>query len=172
MTDQKTHWKKFHNPEYIGAYAFMPDETKVVTIKSARQESVQGSSGKKDDCLVVHFEQHGVKPLICNVTNSKTIAHVAGSSYIEDWVGVSIELFVTEVSAFGDTVEAVRVKKTAPKVAVTDPAGALKSLRATTTLDELKSAWAELSSGEKKHPDVMKEKETMKSKLTPKTPSK
>src|SRR5690625_4329270 len=115
MTNQKTHWKTFHNPEYIGAYAFQPGERKILTIADARQEKVTGPSNRTDDCLVVHFEE-GEKPLICNVTNSKAIEKVAGSSYIEDWTGVKIELFTTEVSAFGDTVEAVRVKTTPPRI--------------------------------------------------------
>lgn len=115
MTQQKTHWKVFHNPEYIGAYAFQPGERKVVTIKSAAQEAVKSQRGS-EDCLVVHFAEKDTKPLIANVTNSKAIEKVAGSSYIEDWAGTKIELYVTEVQAFGDTVEAVRVKQTAPRV--------------------------------------------------------
>jgi len=115
MSKTKTHWKKFHNPDYIGAYAFQPGERKILTIDRAAQEQVIGSSGKKDDCLVVHFRQDE-KPLICNVTNSKAISKVAGSDYIEDWAGVHIELYTTEVQAFGDTVQAVRVKRTPPRI--------------------------------------------------------
>lgn len=117
MSEQKTHWKKYHNPDYLGAYAFQPEEVKILTIKSAGQEKVMGSNGKKEDCLVVHFTDRNEKPLICNVTNSKAIAKVAGSNYVEDWKGHAIELFVTTVQAFGETVEAVRVKPTKPIIA-------------------------------------------------------
>lgn len=112
--NKKTHWKQFHNPDYIGAYAFQPGERKILTISLATQDKVVGSSGKTEECLVVRFRENE-KPLIANVTNSKAIAKVAGSNFIEDWPGTHIELFVTEVQAFGDTVEAVRVKPTAPK---------------------------------------------------------
>jgi len=112
---EKTHWRNFHSTEYIGAYAFQPGERKIVTIKSAGVESVAGPGGKREDCLVVKFSENE-KPLITNVTNSKAIEKVSGSGYIEDWTGTKIELYVTEVQAFGDTVEAVRVKQTAPKV--------------------------------------------------------
>lgn len=115
MTQEKTHWRKFHNPDYIGAYAFQPNERKIVTIKKAGLEKVTGTGGKKEDCLVVHFKENE-KPLICNVTNSKAIEKVTNSGYIEDWAGTAIELYTTEVQAFGDTVEAVRVKPTPPKV--------------------------------------------------------
>jgi hypothetical protein len=110
----KTHWKKFHNPDYIGAYAFQPNERKILTIKAVSQQAVKSERGS-EDCLVVAFTENE-KPLICNVTNSKSIQKVAKSPYIEDWKGVKIELYVAEVKAFGDVVEAVRVKQTPPKV--------------------------------------------------------
>lgn len=111
----KTHWRKFHNPDYIGAYAFQPGEHKVLTIKSAGMEKVTGQNGKKEECLVIHFNENE-KPMICNVTNSKSIEKVNGSGYIDDWPGTIIELYVAEVQAFGDTVEAVRIKPDAPKI--------------------------------------------------------
>lgn len=110
----KTHWKKFHDPDFIGAYAFQPDERKVVTIKKATQQAVKNHKGT-EQCLVVSFVEDE-KPLICNVTNSKSIERVAGSAYIEDWAGVKIELFTAVVSAFGEQVEAVRVKPTKPVI--------------------------------------------------------
>lgn len=112
----KTHWKTFHSPDYIGAYAFQPGETKVLTISHASQEKVMGNSGKSDDCLVVHWQGSDEKPLIVNATNAKAIQAVAGSGYIEDWQGVAIELYTTEVTAFGETRDAVRVKKYPPRV--------------------------------------------------------
>jgi hypothetical protein len=115
MSQAKTHWKVLHNPDYIGAYAFQPNEDKIVTIKSAQVEAVSGSGGKKEDCMIVRFTEN-VKPLICNVTNSKAIEKVSGSPYIEDWGGTKIQLYVTEVSAFGETVQAVRVRPKAPKI--------------------------------------------------------
>lgn len=111
----KTHWKALQNPNYIGAYAFEEGERKILTIKSAGQEEVQGADGKKEPCLVVHFTQDE-KPLITNVTNSKAISTALGSNYIEDWPGGNIELFVTSVQAFGSTVDAVRVKPRAPRL--------------------------------------------------------
>lgn len=115
MEDKKTHWREFHPTDYIGAYAFEPGEEKILTIKTAKHEKVKDTSGKTDDCLVVHFKEDE-KPLIVNVTNSKAISKVAGSPYIEDWPGTVVALFTMEVSAFGETVEAVRVRQTAPRL--------------------------------------------------------
>lgn len=116
MAQQLTHWKKFHNPDYIGAYAFQPGEEKILTIKSVAQEPVMGSGGKSEDCMVIQFAEKDTKPLICNVTNAKSIEKAIGSGYIEDWSGKAIQLYVTEVSAFGATVDAVRVRPKQPKL--------------------------------------------------------
>jgi len=136
MPEHKTHWKTLHSPDYIGAYAFQPGEEIIATIKSVAHEDVMGVSGKKEQCMVVRFSESTIKPLICNVTNSKSISKAIGSPYIEDWAGHNIQMYTTEVSAFGDTVEAVRVRPKAPKLTKPDLtpdhpkfSGALESIR-------------------------------------------
>lgn len=103
-----THWKKLENPDYIGAYAFQPNEEKVVTIKTVKREMITGADGKKEECTVVHFVENE-KPLILNATNGKMIAKMADTPYIEQWAGARIALVVRDVKAFGDVVPAVRV---------------------------------------------------------------
>ena len=111
---EKTHWKKLNNPDYLGAYALNPGEDMVLTITKADKESFTGTSGKKEEGLLVYFAEP-VKPMICNATNAKAIAKVAGSPYVEDWKGTRISLYSQEVSAFGETVDALRVRPYAPK---------------------------------------------------------
>lgn len=108
-----THWKKLDNPDYIGAYAFEPNEEKVVTIRAVMRKQVTGAEGKKEECTVVYFVEPE-KPLILNATNAKEITRRADSPYIENWAGVKIVLGVERVKAFGDVVDAVRVLKKAP----------------------------------------------------------
>ena len=112
-----THWKKLNNPDYLGAYAFDPGEEKVGTIAYVRQESVMGADGKKEECTVAHFTEKELKPLILNVTNCKAITKLYKSPYIEDWAGKAIVMRVQNVKAFGEVVEAVRIKPEIPKVA-------------------------------------------------------
>jgi hypothetical protein len=109
----KTHWKKLQNPDYLGSWAIPPGKEVVYTIKAAGREKVVGVSGRAEECLVVHFTEK-VKPMVVNSTNAKAITKLAGSPYIEDWAGVRIQLYVVEVEAFGDTVEAIRVRPRAP----------------------------------------------------------
>ena len=110
MTQTKTHWKALQNPDYIGAYAFQPGEEKTVTISTVQRETVTGPDGRAEECTVVHFVGD-TKPLILNATNSKMIQKVLQTPYIEEWAGRSIVLGVETVSAFGERVEAVRVKR-------------------------------------------------------------
>src|SRR5690606_21274219 len=55
------------------------------------------------------------KPMIANKTNLKAIASATGSVYIEDWVGKQVTLFVKNIRAFGENVDAIRVRQNAPK---------------------------------------------------------
>lgn len=108
----KTHWRKYTNPNYLGSYAFQPGETKTLTIKEVKREIVTSERGK-EECTVVHFAE-GEKPLILNKTNADAISKAWGTPYIEDWSGKRISLKVKKVSAFGEMVDAVRVSKERP----------------------------------------------------------
>lgn len=109
----KTHWKKLTNPNYIGAYSLEEGQELVVTIDRVVREQVAGPDGKKEECTVAHLK--GQKPFILNATNQKTIQKVCGSPYIEDWSGKSITLYVAKVKAFGEVVDALRVRDKAPE---------------------------------------------------------
>ena len=112
-----THWKKLTNPLYIGAYDFNPGEEKIGTIAYVRQESVVGADGKKEDCTVAHFSEKELKPLILNVTNCKAITKLYKTPFIEEWAGKRIVMRVQPVKAFGEVVDAVRIKPEIPKAA-------------------------------------------------------
>jgi len=109
----KTHWKKTMNPNYLGAYALEPNQDMVVEITEVKIESVMNADGRNEECLVAHLKDQ--KPLIVNKTNAKAIAKVSGSNYIEDWKGKQIALYISNVKAFGELVEAIRVRTVAPK---------------------------------------------------------
>ena len=104
-----THWKKLVNPNYLGSYAFNPGEEKTETIKTVKQESVTGPDGGVDECIVCYFKSE-TKPLILNKTNCKVLEKQVGSPYIEDWANHTIVMRVQKVKAFGDIVDAVRIK--------------------------------------------------------------
>jgi hypothetical protein len=108
----KTHWKVLINPDYLGAYSLPNAEDLTVTIDFVQTEEITGSGGKKEHCTVAHI--NGNKPLILNVTNSKSIAKLYGP-FIEDWAGKQVTLFATTTKLAGEVVECLRIR---PKVAV------------------------------------------------------
>ncbi len=109
----KTHWKKLTNPNYLGAYSIEDGRDLILTIKNVREEQVIGADGKKDDCVVCYFYEN-VKPMILNSTNMKMIAKLYKTNFIEEWIGKKIQVGVEQVRAFGDIVDALRVKKVVP----------------------------------------------------------
>lgn len=110
-----THWKKLTNPNYLGAYSIENGRDIVLTIKNVSEETVTGTDGKKENCVVCCFDEN-VKPMILNATNMKTIQKLYKTPYIEDWVGKKIQIGIEKVKAFGEIVEALRVRKNIPQI--------------------------------------------------------
>lgn len=109
-TSAVTHWKRLTNPNYLGPYAFAPNEEKVVEISGITLQMFRGSSEEKVVAALV-----GEKPLVLNNTNMALITEALGTPYIENWVGKKITLYVEKVSAFGEMVDGLRVRNAVPK---------------------------------------------------------
>lgn len=116
----QTHWKSMTNPNYLGVYSLPDGKDIVLTIKSVGQEMVMGADGSKEQCVVMHF-QEPVKPFICNKTNLKQITKLLKTPYVELWAGHKIQIGSEKVKAFGDVVDALRVRGKLPQVQ-TEPA--------------------------------------------------
>jgi len=111
--EDKTHWKRLINPDYLGAHSVVPGKDMVLTIKSVVREMVKGQGGKKEECTVAKFVEQ-VKPMILNRTNCKTITSLYATPYIEDWGGKKISVFATTTSVAGETVECLRIRPVIP----------------------------------------------------------
>jgi hypothetical protein len=141
-----THWKKNFNTDYIGAYSLLPGEEKIVKIISVGQGMVKGSDGKEKECTVAKLENE--KPFILNRTNCKTLTKLFKTPYMEQWFGKRIIVYVDpNVKAFGDTVEALRIKPIEPVLPTLNPesskwAGAVKALKSGThTIASIKKSY-------------------------------
>ena len=112
---EKTHYKKLRNTNFLGSWDLPQGKDLVTTItKVENQEVFNPSDNSKEEVVVIELQ--GIKPLIANATNCKNIAKACKSDYIEDWVGKTIALYSTKVKAFGDVVDAVRVRPNAPVI--------------------------------------------------------
>lgn len=115
MAEKLTHWKKLHNPDYLGVYALEVGKDLIATINSVANEIVQGVDGKKEECIVVHFKEPTVKPMILNATNAKMITKLLKSPYIERWAGARIQIYADYNIRFGkETVEGLRIRPELP----------------------------------------------------------
>ena len=112
-----THWKKLTNPDYLGAYSIEDGKDLILTIAQVRLETVIGADGKKDECMVCYWQENQ-KPMILNATNAKMIQKLLGTPYIENWSGHKVQIGTEKVKAFGDVVDALRVRKKLPSVNV------------------------------------------------------
>jgi hypothetical protein len=170
--EQLTHWKRFKNPDYFGAYCFnFAGEERTLTIKMAREESIKGSDGKKQSCLVVHWVEPE-KPMIVNSTNAKAISKVAKSPHVEKWQGVRVTIYVAQISAFGEDVEALRIRSFAPAPPQNQPSLTLEQITNAQhdiiqceSLDELKGVYTSMGKALAKHPDVVAAKDRKKAEL-------
>ena len=110
----KGHWKKQFNYEYLGSYSLDGKKEILVTVNKLAQEKVTGQQGRKEDCFVVYFKEFD-KGMILNRTNARAIEKVAGSGLVEDWKGTQVTLYVEKgVKAFGDVVDALRIRDRKP----------------------------------------------------------
>lgn len=118
------HWKALTNPLYLGSYDFQPGEERIVTVKDVKREMVKGQEGTEEH-TIVHFTE-GYKPMIMNATNSKMLTNLSGSPYVEKWIGTSFKLVVIKIKAFGEFIDALRIKsekvvKTLPELILDSP---------------------------------------------------
>jgi len=107
----KTHFKKAFNSPYLGSQD-LPDYKDInLTIERV---VLQGSKGLKDDgnFNIAYFTDVKVKPMLLNATNSKRLAKLADSVYIEDWVNIEVTIMVqTGIVAFGGVHDALRIRE-------------------------------------------------------------
>ena len=105
----KTHWKKLTNPLYIGSHDIEPGSELKIIFDTVSKEIVKGPDGKQEECIVAKLS-NAKKPLILNKTNCKIIAKVLETPYIEQWKGRAVLMYVAKVKAFGEVVDAIRIK--------------------------------------------------------------
>ena len=140
------HWRKLHNPKYLGAYSFEKGEkSRILKISNVCYEEVLSNLGA-NMCTVIYFSNSD-KPMICNKTNATAISIVCDSEHVKDWIGHNVEVFVDKVKVKREFVTALRIKPNKPIVLKPKLSpesdrweGAIKSLKANTiSIDKIKS---------------------------------
>ena len=120
----KSHYRNVFKSDHLGS-ADLEDfieqkQSLIFTIKQVKQEKGTRVAGKVGDFNIAYFVEP-IKPLVLNVTNSKIIKTFTGSSFVEDWQNVLIELYIDEKvkSVTGGTTQGVRIRPVQPKAKTT-----------------------------------------------------
>lgn len=118
---EKTHYRKVFKSDHLGV-ADLEDliEAKsnlIFTIKQVKQEIGARVAGKKGNFNIAYFNEN-IKPLVLNAGNSKIMKVLSGgSSFVEDWSGIPVKLYIDPSAKFGGEVTGgVRIH---PQMAIT-----------------------------------------------------
>lgn len=117
--ETKTHYRKVFKSDHLGTPDLeeFTEEGKelIFTIKEVIQEIGVRVAGKKIDANIAYFLE-GIKPLVLNATNSKTMKLLSGgSSFVEDWKGIRVQLYIDPtVKMKGEVVGGVRIMPKSP----------------------------------------------------------
>jgi len=145
----------------------------VLTIKDAYYDKGVDVSGNKTDGYFLEFVE-GVKPMVVNSINRKTIADIVKktknltaveSRNIGNWIGLKIELlFDANVKMMGKITGGIRIAPISPIPTISDANG-LSILNKSTTIMELQTNWSKLTKEEQSIPTVVALKEKLKTTL-------
>jgi len=111
----KTHWKKVFNKEFLGSHDLDEGKDLTAVIDHVEIRDVKDPQGSVSKRNVAIFKGN-IKPMILNVTNCKTIKKFTGSNYIEEWGDVPVIIYIRTVQAFGEEVEALRIRDRQPQI--------------------------------------------------------
>lgn len=114
---KKTHWREIKQTDHLGSHDLNDGSggfrEVTATIKQAKKQKVKDMNGDDSTELVLDFAD-GLKPMILNVTNSRTLEKLFKSSYIEDWAGKKIIIGTEKVKAFGEMHNGLRIRNRLP----------------------------------------------------------
>ena len=111
----KTHYRKAFDSPYLSAADIV--DPVVLTVRSGGLE-LDKTKKTKEFFNTIYFVENEIrqgeklKPMILNATNSKMMARLSSSPFVEDWVNIKITVYVDKNVRFGrDTVEGLRIRK-------------------------------------------------------------
>lgn len=124
-TETKTHFKKAFNSPYLSSADIVGQMT--FTVSHVKLE-LDKTKKTKDLFNTAYFVEREIrpgeklKPMILNVTNSKTMKVLSGSPFIEDWQNLAIIIYVDSNVKFGrEVMEGLRISPKAPVIAWVTP---------------------------------------------------
>lgn len=140
---QTCHWKTlFPNKMLLlGSQNLNAEEELVAKIKTASVQEIKNQQGQEERVPVLTFDN--APPMVLNITNARTIANLYGEQY-DNWVGKSIQIYATEVKAFGVEQMALRIRGAIPDTGEENIDRWEKDLRACTSMQDLQKVFTSI----------------------------
>lgn len=162
-TQKKHHYRNVFKSDHLGS-ADLEDlieqgSNLIFTISHAKQELGAKVAGKKMDANVVYFKEN-IKPMVVNATNGKIIKSFTGSSFVEDWNNVVVELYIDENvrAVSGGTTQGVRIRPIQPQIKVKNDFTAdmfERAKNAGATIEKIKGTYNVTAEIEKQYNDYV-----------------
>lgn len=156
------HWKNFVDKDYLGSHNLEKGEEMLLTItKFSGEEQVTTGEGTKVK-QVLYFKEP-VPKMIMNITNGNTLTLLYGS-HPDNWIGKQIQVFATEVKAFGKVQDALRIRDFIPKHII-DVQSYVAKLKVAKTVAEMETMWKAFPSSARTNKDLIAEAKGLKAKM-------
>lgn len=118
-----THYRKVFDSPYLSSADIVEPTTLTIVRVTQEQDKTKKT---KDVFNTAYFQERELrpgeklKPMILNATNSKEVARITGTPFIEDWQGIRVIVFVDKAVRFGkDTVEGLRLREAPRRAQIT-----------------------------------------------------
>ena len=157
--EAKTHYRKVFKSDHLSTYDledFLENGALLeFTITEVKQYMETKVAGKTIAANIATFRE-GIKPMVLNATNSAIMAKLTGSSFVEDWRNVPVELYIQRNIKFGkETVEGIRIKESPPKAITEHEIKLIKGkVAALTSQADLNTFYSSLTSKEKTNREI------------------
>lgn len=157
---EKNHYRKVFKSDHLSSYDledFIEQKRPLeFTIAYVKQEYKVSVAGKKIDANIAYFIEP-IKPLVLNATNSKIVAKLAKSNFVEDWKNIPVELYIMKNISFGkESVQGVRLRDESPKPITKERIEEIeKSMQNFTEVSEINKLYSTLQPREKANKDIL-----------------
>jgi len=123
-----THWRKYYDYKFICAEELDSKEV-ILTITGIDKEEVYSPTKREKEQRPALKFKETPKMVILNATNARSITTILGTPQVEQWVGKRICLYPVAIQAFGQNVEAIRIKKVPASAAKDTPSPSFKQIQ-------------------------------------------
>jgi len=160
---ETAHWKTLFpaKTQLLGSHNLNEGEELIAEIVNVSIQQIKNIAGKNEEVPVITFKKP-VPPMVLNVTNSRTISSLYGDLYT-DWIGKYVQIYATQVQAFGQTTMGLRIRHAIPSNSA-DIEPYREAISQCRTMEELQSVFTEIPKHLK--PQLVQAKDEMKELLS------